>query len=149
MNDYRALVSDGLHFAGPDQGIDFTGHGTIYAPVDIQITRVDLHSGWPGGHIIVGRVLNPKWHQTNGHGYFIYFAEAIVPRAGLGVNDKVRRGHNLCTLNSAYPGCEIGWGQNAYGAAFGTIHDGKPGGPAPLHGIAFGKFVKDLSKAKK
>lgn len=144
-DDYKALVS-GLTYAGPDQGIDFTGKGSIHAPVDLQITRIDLHSGWPGGHIIVGRVLNPKWHQANGHGYYIYIAEAIVPRAGLAVNSIVRKRRQLATLNSAYPGCEIGWAQDAHGSAFGTIHDGKSGGPTPAHGLAFRDFVLKQGK---
>lgn len=140
---YQSLET-GLTYAGPDQGIDFTGKGAIHAPCDLQITRIDLHSGWPGGHIIVGRVMNPKWAAIYGHGYghFIYLAEALVPRSGLAVNDVIRKRHSLATLDSSFPGTEIGWAQNSFGTAFGTIHDGKPGGPAPVHGLAFREFIR-------
>lgn len=153
-SDYSALV-DGLTFAGPDQGIDFTGRGRILAPVDIKITRVagpdrPDHTTWPGGHVIVGEILNPRWARELGHGYghFMYFAEAVEPVHTIHVGAVIRKGHEVALLNSSYPGCEIGHAQNSYGMPFGTPHDGKPGGPTPVHGLAIEHWIRQLSAIK-
>lgn len=139
---YSALTS--ATFAGPDQGIDFTGPGPIYALADGVITRVQTSgSGWPGeGAIIVYRM-------TSGarSGQFVYMAEDLRPTGGMAAGQAFKQGDKLAdaTGSGRAPGIEVGFAQNAQGQAFGTVHDGKAGGPSPVHGNEMGNFVQQLS----
>lgn len=47
------------------------------------------------------------------------------------------------------PGIEVGFAQNGQSQAFGTVRDGKAGGPIPQYGIAMARFVDYLSKQLK
>jgi len=125
-------------WAGNDQGVDFTGKGNIYALADGVVTRVDNNSGWPGGHIIVYRM-------TSGSrsGQYVYVAEAPIPAVQQG--EKIAKGQKIATLDSSYPGTEIGFAQNARGDAFGSMYDGKNGNPAP-YGDMMDTFIRNLSR---
>lgn len=133
---YGALLAGGLKYAGPDQGVDATGTGHLRAPADLEITKVDMHSGWPGGGLIVGKIKSgPE------RGRFIYFAEAVKPARGVKVGAVIRQGSAVAHVNSPYPGSETGFAQDASGTAYGTTHDGKPGGPAAQYGQEFERYL--------
>lgn len=141
---YRALVSDSLNFAGPDQGIDFTGEGNIYALGDGVVTRSEARgTGWPGQGAMVVYKLDLGVPRGLGiDGRFIYHAEDLNPLVKIG--DRIQRGSRIAraTGSGLAPGIEIGWAKNERGSAYGTIHDGKPGGPSPVYGQNFEDFVK-------
>ncbi len=136
---YSALTD--TTYAGPDQGVDFTGKGNVYALADGVVTRIDLNSGWPGGTIIVYKMLS-----GSRKGQYVYAAEALKPVASLRVGSLLKQGQLIAVLDSGFPGMEVGFAQDAHGTAFGTTQDGKPGGPAPIHGQEMADFIKQLSQ---
>jgi hypothetical protein len=137
---YGSLAGSGLTFAGPDQGIDFTGKGTVRAPADLKITRVASNTGWSGeGNIVVGQI-------TSGpnKGRYMYIAEDFQPGNHVRPGAVLKEGEavGMATGSGKAPGIEVGFAQDAHGTAYGTTHDGKAGGPSPVHGIEFGKYIQ-------
>lgn len=136
-----SLVSGPLRYAGPDQGIDFTGPGYVHALGHGVVTRaVSGGSGWDGqGGLIVYRITDGP-----GKGRYVYNAEDIEPTVRAG--DRIIPGEVIgrATGSGQAPGIEIGWARNAHGSAYGTTSDGKPGGPEPVYGKNFQAFVQRL-----
>lgn len=127
---YGALVSDSLKFAGVDQGIDFTGTGTIYAPAAGVVVSVNTGTGWPGhGTLIVLDI---------GGGRYIYIAEDALPVSGLHAGQQFDKGDPIATLNSTYPGTEIGW-CDKNGTPLAPLHP-DPHGPKP-EGANFNAWI--------
>lgn len=141
---YGALAGAGLTYAGPDQGVDFTGKGVVRAPADIQITRVGSHTGWSGeGNLLVGKILSGP-----GKGKYTYVAEDFTPAGHLKPGSVVRQGEPLgqATGSGKAPGIEAGFAQNPQGQAYGTTHDGKPGGPEPTYGRQFEQYLRQAHR---
>lgn len=141
---FSALVSDTLKYVGPDQGIDFTGAGNVYALGNGVVTRSDARgSGWPGqGALLVYRLDVGVPRGLGIDGRFIYHAEDLVPLVKIG--DRIQKGQKIARATGSFlaPGIEIGWARNDRGSAYGTIHDGKQGGPDPIYGKNFRDFVE-------
>lgn len=107
---YRFLVSPSLKYAGTDQGIDFTGAGSVLALDNAVITRVTRGgSGWPGE----GAVVNYKLLSGPKAGQYVYVAEDFAPRSDLRPGMVVKRGETIgqATGSGKAPGIEVGWAQ--------------------------------------
>ena len=111
---FAALIgtSGTLHFAGIDQGIDFTGAGPVYALGPGQITRVEKGgTGWPGqGALVVEQLTGGL-----GKGRSVYYAEDLSPAAGIAVGKVVAQGDVLALASGSgqAPGIEVGWAQSS------------------------------------
>jgi hypothetical protein len=85
-----------------DQGVDYSGSGTLGAIGDGRVTYVGTSgTGWPGAFV--------EYQLTGGpdSGRYVYYAESISPAAGLHVGQTVRAGQPIASING---GIEIGWG---------------------------------------
>jgi hypothetical protein len=85
-----------------DQGVDYTGSGTLSAIGDGKVTYVGTSgTGWPGAFV--------EYQLTGGaySGRYVYYAESISPTAGLHVGQIVHAGQPIASING---GIEIGWG---------------------------------------
>jgi hypothetical protein len=85
-----------------DQGVDYSGSGTLTALGDGKVTYVATSgTGWPGAFV--------EFQLTGGPdaGRYVYYAESIAPAPGLHVGQAVRAGQAIASING---GIEIGWG---------------------------------------
>jgi hypothetical protein len=89
-----------------DQGVDYTGSGTLTAIGPATITEVAMtDTGWPGAFIEYRLTAGPA------AGCYVFYAEGVTPVPGLGVGHAVRAGQPIATLIDGYAaGIEIGWG---------------------------------------
>jgi len=84
-----------------DQGVDYSGSGTLGAIGDGTLTYVATSgTGWPGAFI--------EYRLTSGaySGRYVYYAESISPAGGLHVGQTVRAGQPIASIHG---GIEIGW----------------------------------------
>jgi len=85
-----------------DQGVDYSGSGTLGAIGDGKVTYVGTSgTGWPGAFVE---------YQLSGGAYsgrYVYYAESITPAAGLHVGQPVHAGQAIASIHG---GIEIGWG---------------------------------------
>jgi hypothetical protein len=88
-----------------DQGVDYSGSGTLTAIGAARITYVGTsRTGWPGAFI--------EYQLSGGPagGCFVYYAEGVSPAPGLRVGEMVRAGQVLATILPGWAtGIEIGW----------------------------------------
>jgi hypothetical protein len=85
-----------------DQGVDYSGSGTLGAIGDGKVTYVGTSgTGWPGAFV--------EYRLSGGAyaGRYVYYAESISPAAGLHVGQSVHAGQPIASING---GIEIGWG---------------------------------------
>ena len=85
-----------------DQGVDYSGSGTLGAIGNGKVTYVGTSgTGWPGAFI--------EFRLTDGPdaGRYVYYAESISPAAGLHVGQTVRAGQPIASIHG---GIEVGWG---------------------------------------
>ncbi len=84
-----------------DQGVDYSGSGTLGAVGDGKVTYVGTSgTGWPGAFV--------EYQLTSGSyaGRYVYYAESITPAAGLHVGQTVRAGQPIASIHG---GIEVGW----------------------------------------
>ena len=85
-----------------DQGVDYSGSGTLGAIGDGKVTYVGTSgTGWPGAFVE---------YQLSGGAYsgrYVYYAESVTPTAGLHVGQAVHAGQPIASIHG---GIEIGWG---------------------------------------
>jgi hypothetical protein len=84
-----------------DQGVDYSGSGTLSAIGDGKVTYVGTSgTGWPGAFV--------EYQLSAGAyaGRYVFYAESISP-AGLHVGQTVDAGQPIASVNG---GIEIGWG---------------------------------------
>lgn len=139
---YSALAGSGLTYAGPDQGIDFTGRGNVYAPDASRVVKSQASgSGWPGQ----GAMTVMQYTAGPRKGQYWYVTEDFNPKVHAG--QQIAQGGliGVASGSGKAPGIEVGFAQGPSGAAYGTIHDGKPGGPAPVYGRAMADYVRSRS----
>ena len=86
---YVNPIGAGLVHERVDQGVDFTGSGSLYALGSGTVVNVD-NSGWPGG-VFLGIRLDA--------GQYVYYAEDIT--AAVGVGQQVRAGQYIGRANGA------------------------------------------------
>lgn len=146
MADYSALVGPGLAYAGPDQGIDFTGAGDVFTPYAAVVTRVvPSGSGWPGQ----GAVVNLMFTEGPAKGHYLYYAEDLVPAAGVKPGAKLPAGAKVAyaTGSGLAPGIEIGWAQRS-GIPLAPRPAPRPADQTTPQGVAFDRFIQAVSGVK-
>lgn len=147
MADYSALVGPGLAYAGPDQGIDFTGAGDVFTPYAAVVTRVQSSgSGWPGQ----GAVINLQFLEGPAKGHYLYYAEDLVPAAGVKPGAKLPAGAKVAyaTGSGMAPGIEIGWAQPS-GIPLAPRPAPRPAPQTTQEGLSFDRFVQAVSGQQK
>ena len=110
-----------------DQGVDYSGSGTLAAIGDGKVTYVGTSgTGWPGAFV--------EYQLTGGpdSGRYVYYAESISPAAGLHVGQTVRAGQPIASING---GIEIGWGSGV-GTQPAAQADGQWSGGADAGNVA-------------
>jgi hypothetical protein len=138
---YESAVSGALTFAGVDQGIDFTGTGTIHALGDAIVERVvRAGSGWPGrGALLVYQLTSgPRAGQR------VYVAEDYTIAPGITRGTHLKAGQAIGTVHSSYPGIEMGFA-TASGTPVAPLNP-NPHSPKAA-GREFDAFVRGLAGA--
>lgn len=130
-------IGKGLHPARVDMGVDYTGHGPLYALGSGTIVNVK-NAGWPGGTFI-------GLHLDTGQ--YVYYAENIIAHVHKG--QRVQAGQLVGTAVGTYPFVEIGWAAppgtgETMAAAAGQAAKGGDPGEFPT---AYGKNMSDLIKS--
>lgn len=124
-----------------DQGVDYSGSGTLGAIGNGKVTYVGTSgTGWPGAFV--------EYQLTDGAeaGRYVYYAESISPAAGLHVGQTVRAGQPIASIHG---GIEIGWGSGV-GTQPAAQADGQWGGgsdgnnKATADGKSFSALVAQL-----
>jgi hypothetical protein len=135
---FTSLAGPGLTYAGPDQGIDFTGKGNVLAPDTSKILSETNASGWPGQHekTVLQFLSGPE------KGRYWEITEDFQPTAPVGATVQKGGVIGYGTGSGLAPGIEVGFSQSAAGLPYGTPNMGKPGGPAPVYGQAFASYVQ-------
>ncbi len=89
-----------------DQGVDYSGTGSLTAIGAAKVTRVaTVGTGWPGAFIAYRLLAGPD------RGCTVYYAEGVRPVAGLRVGEQVAAGRPIAALIPGWStGIEIGWG---------------------------------------
>ena len=124
-----------------DQGVDYSGSGTLGAVGNGKVTYVGTSgTGWPGAFV--------EYQLTAGaySGRYVYYAESISPAAGLHVGQTVRAGQPIASING---GIEIGWGSGvgtqALAQADGQWSSGSDSGNfASADGKSFSALIAQL-----
>lgn len=96
-----------------DQGVDYSGSGSIYALGKGTVLNL-YNSGWPDGTFISYRLA-----AGPAAGYVVYVAENVTPRVSKGQH--VTTNTVIGTLHNAYPNMEIGWSANK-GTGYAMCH---------------------------
>jgi hypothetical protein len=117
----RASVTSGRI----DQGVDYSGSGTLTALGAGQVTYVGTSgTGWPGAFI--------EYRLTSGGdaGRYVYYAEGVEPLVRVG--QLVRPGQAVATVSG---GIEIGWGAGIGTETYAAQH-GQWNSRSDSHNIA-------------
>ncbi|MBV9802566.1 MAG: hypothetical protein JO130_05225 [Solirubrobacterales bacterium] len=89
-----------------DQGVDYSGSGTLGAIGSAKVTYVATSgTGWPGAFV--------EYQLTDGAdaGRYVYYAEGVSPAAGLHVGETLQAGQPVAEITpGSSSGIEIGWG---------------------------------------
>lgn len=132
-------IGKGLTGGRVDMGVDYSGHGSLYAMGSGVITSI-RNSGWPGGAFI-------GLHLDSGQ--YVYYAEDIIPHVSVG--QRVRAGDIVGTATgSGGSGIEVGWAAPPGTGATMAAQSGQaaggsdPGAHPTAFGVAFNNLVKSL-----
>lgn len=132
-------IGKGLTGERVDMGVDYGGHGSLYAMGSGVITSI-RNSGWPGGAFI-------GLHLDSGQ--YMYYAEDIIPHVHIG--QRVRAGDIVGTATgSGGSGIEVGWAAppgtgSTMAAASGQAASGSdPGAHATAYGVSMSNLIKSL-----
>jgi hypothetical protein len=102
-----------------DQGVDYTGSGTLGALGQGVVTQVvQTGSGWEGGGFV-------EYKLTAGPyaGRYVYYAEGVTPTVSVG--QTLRPGQPVATIIPGAPhGIEIGWGSGNGESSYATTSGG-------------------------
>jgi hypothetical protein len=89
-----------------DQGVDYSGSGTLSALGDGRVVYVGVTgTGWPGAFI--------EYRLTDGadSGRYVYYAEGVSPADGIHVGETLSAGQPVAQIiPGSSSGIEIGWG---------------------------------------
>lgn len=136
-------IGKGLTGERVDMGVDYGGHGSLYAMGSGVITSI-RNSGWPGGAFI-------GLHLDSGQ--YMYYAEDIIPHVHVG--QRVRAGDIVGTATgSGGSGIEVGWAAppgtgSTMAAASGQAASGSdPGAHATAYGVSMSNLIASLGGPK-
>jgi hypothetical protein len=130
---YGLLASPSLNFAGVDQGIDFTGTGKLYAVADGIVTNIHtatFEEGFTGLWLVL-KIAGER---------FIYYSEAVALASGIREGSVLKKGDVIGTVDSTYPGCEVGWA-NADGSPQAPLPPARPASQFTQSGADFQAWV--------
>jgi hypothetical protein len=118
-------------------GVDYTGHGSLYAMGSGTIVNVK-NAGWPGGTFI-------GLHLDSGQ--FMYYAENIIPHVHKG--QRVQAGQLVGTAVGTYPFVEVGWAASPGTGETLAAQKGQAakGSDPGAHPTAYGVNMSDLIKS--
>lgn len=132
-------IGRGLTGERVDMGVDYGGHGSLYAMGSGVITSIK-NSGWPGGTFI-------GLHLDSGQ--YMYYAEDILPHVSIG--QRVQAGQLVGTATgSGGSGIEVGWaappgtGQTMAAQAGQASTSGDPGAHPTAYGVSMSNLIKSL-----
>jgi hypothetical protein len=131
-------IGRGLRSERVDMGVDYGGHGSLYAMGSGVITSI-RNSGWPGGTFI-------GLHLDSGQ--YMYYAEDIMPHVSIG--QRVQAGQLVGTATGGGSGIEVGWaappgtGQTMAAKAGQASTSGDPGAHATAYGVSMSNLIKSL-----
>lgn len=131
-------IGRGLTGERVDMGVDYGGHGSLYAMGSGVITSI-RNSGWPGGTFI-------GLHLDSGQ--YMYYAEDIMPHVSIG--QRVQAGQLVGTATGGGSGIEVGWaappgtGQTMAAQAGQQASHGDPGSIATAYGVSMSNLIKSL-----
>jgi hypothetical protein len=128
-NPYRHLVNG--HYNGHDHGVDWTGHGPIFAAGPGVVTVVNNSSGWVGGHAMTYEIT-----EGMAKGKSVYIAENIsIP---VHVGQRVDFNTPVAFTQDAYPWTESGWAMPGTDTYFPADRNTSP------YGINFARFLRKI-----
>lgn len=132
-------IGRGLTGERVDMGVDYGGHGSLYAMGSGVITSI-RNSGWPGGAFI-------GLHLDSGQ--YMYYAEDIIPHVSIG--QRVQAGQLVGTATgSGGSGIEVGWaappgtGQTMAAAQGQAAKGSDPGAHPTAYGVSMSNLIKSL-----
>lgn len=131
-------IGRGLSGERVDMGVDYGGHGSLYAMGSGVITSI-RNSGWPGNTFI-------GLHLDSGQ--YMYYAEDIMPHVSVG--QRVQAGQLVGTATGGSSGIEVGWaappgtGQTMAAQAGQAATSGDPGAHPTAYGVSMSNLIKSL-----
>jgi hypothetical protein len=131
-------IGRGLSGERVDMGVDYGGHGSLYAMGSGVITSI-RNSGWPGGAFI-------GLHLDSGQ--YMYYAEDIIPHVSIG--QRVQAGQLVGTATGGASGIEVGWaappgtGQTMAAQAGQAAKGSDPGEFPTAYGVSMSNLIKSL-----
>lgn len=135
-------IGKGLRGERVDMGVDYGGHGSLYAMGSGTITSI-RNSGWPGGAFI-------GLHLDSGQ--YMYYAEDIIPHVSVG--QRVQAGELIGTATGGSSGIEVGWAAppgtgETMAAAQGQAAKGSdPGAHPTAYGVSMSNLIHSLGGPK-
>jgi hypothetical protein len=131
-------IGAGLKSERVDMGVDYGGHGSLYAMGAGVITSI-RNSGWPGGTFI-------GIHLDSGQ--YMYYAEDITPHVRVG--QRVQAGQLVGTATGGGSGIEVGWaappgtGETMAAQAGQAAKGSDPGEFPTAYGVSMSNLIKSL-----
>jgi len=127
----------GLYPERIDQGVDFTGFGSIYAIGDGVVLATTV-PGWPGGTMIAYQLIDGP-----ANGLVVYAAEDILPNVQVG--DIVNSNTILGVMYPGPDGIETGWGDpSTIGNTMARTFHQFDGANTTAFGDNFSRFLVSL-----
>ena len=126
------------HYAGTDQGVDFTGAGKIPALDELTVTsvrRVGIIEG--GSYPLVGFRFDAGPYA----GRYGYVMENFTPTVRVG--QKLKRGQTIGTATGSYPYIEVGFASDASGTPAAPLYP-NPHGAKP-EGAQMWAYIQSLA----
>jgi hypothetical protein len=102
-----------------DEGVDYTGTGTVYAMGNGKVLST-AGGGWPGNVFLVYQ-LDSGSSGGPAAGDYVYVAEDCTPIVGPG--DTVNSNTPICTMYNGGSGIETGWAQAPSNGDIAMAHD--------------------------
>ena len=140
---FTKLIGSGATYAGPDQGLDFTGSAPVYSLGPAVVTQVEATGGWYNGGILVYQLLS-----GSAKGRYVYTAENFSPAAGLKVGSLIKQGQKVGVATGTgapggtlAPGIETGFSQSPTINPYGNPQEGKGSNPPDPQALSFKSLV--------
>ena len=140
IGDPVSPVGGGLKIGRTDQGVDYSGAGSLYAVGAGTILSV-RNAGWPGGAFISLKLDSPPDAQHS----IVYYAEDISPSVSIGQH--VKAGDVIGQATNGSSGIELGWGSSTIGQSLQADTGAYSGSGATAQGQNFLNWLHGASTA--